>query len=665
MATTGRVARERARAQIARSGVAAPRGPRGPELPPPRPTLWQRLRYRFDATMSNGPIALVLWLAALTVVLILAGVALVLVLGLVPRDGRHSFIGQMFSTLMHALDPGTVAGDNGGAGYLIVMLLVTLGGLFIVSALIGVIATALDEKLLQLRKGRSFVIESGHTVVLGWSESVFTILSELAVANESEKDPSVVILAEEDKVEMEDAIRAKVADLRGTRVVCRTGSPIDLTDLAIVNPQSARSIIVLSPSGDDPDAEVIKTVLALTRGPHRRPEGYRIVAEIHDPANLEAARLVGGEQAVFLDKRDTIAKLIVQASRQAGASVVYGELLDFDGEEIYFRDDAALVGRTYGDALLAYEDAAVIGLQRTTDGVVVNPPMDTPIEPGDRVIAIAEDDSVLERATPFAGRVDETRIVAGERAPEAPQRVLVIGWNARTCTVVGEIDHYVAPGSEVLVVAETEAAGTAIAVACSDLANLDVRFQHGNTTDRATLDALDIGGFDHVIVMCYAEHLDPQRADARMLITLLHLRDIASRLDEPVSIVSEMLDDRNHELAQVTQVDDVIVSDKVLSLLLAQISENEHLADVFAELFESDGSEIYLRPAEEYVELGRETSFGTVVAAARARGETAIGLRRFELSQDPAAAYGVQLNPAKSLPYVAVAGDRVVVLAES
>jgi hypothetical protein len=125
-----------------------------------------------------------------------------------------------------------------------------------------------------------------------------------------------------------------------------------------------------------------------------------------------------------------------------------------------------------------------------------------------------------------------------------------------------------------------------------------------------------------------------------------------------------MLDDRNHELAQVTQVDDVIVSDKVLSLLLAQISENEHLAAVFAELFEADGSEIYLRPAEEYVELGRETTFATVVAAARSRGETAIGLRRAAFSQDPAHAYGVQLNPAKSLGYAPAAGDRVVVLAE-
>ena len=117
-----------------------------------------------------------------------------------------------------------------------------------VGAFLGVIATGIDEKLVDLRKGRSRVLETDHTLILGWSESVFTIVSELSIANESRRRPAVVILAEQDKVEMEDAIRSKVADLRGTRVVCRTGSPIDLDDLEIVNHQTARSVIVRSES---------------------------------------------------------------------------------------------------------------------------------------------------------------------------------------------------------------------------------------------------------------------------------------------------------------------------------------------------------------------------------------------------------------------------------
>ena len=126
-----------------------------------------------------------------------------------------------------------------------------------------------------------------------------------------------------------------------------------------------------------------------------------------------------------------------------------------------------------------------------------------------------------------------------------------------------------------------------------------------------------------------------------------------------------MLDDRNRELAQVTQVDDVIVSDQVICLMLAQISENQHLAAVFDELFDADGSEVYLRDAGRLRRPGADVTFATLVASARARGETAIGYRDASLAGDAAAAFGVIVNPAKSLRCPCTAGDKLIVLAES
>jgi voltage-gated potassium channel Kch len=621
------------------------------------PTLREKLRYGFDATMARGPSALVGWLALATLLLILVFSAIVLITGL--ESGRETVPGQIFNALLHALDPGTIGGDMGSWRYLLLMLALTLGGLFIVSALIGVIATGLDEKLTELRKGRSRVLERDHTLILGWSETVFAIVSELAIANESRRRPAVVILADRDKVEMEDAIRDKVGDLRSTRVVCRTGSPIDLDDLEIVSHQTARSIIVLAPEGEDPDSEVIKTVLALTRGPRRREEAYHIVAEIQDPTNLEAARLVAGDEAVIIDKRETIARLIVQTARQSGASVVYTELFDFDGDEVYFHRDEALAGRTYGEALLAYEDCCVIGLAAPDGTVRLNPPSDTTVN-GHSVVAVAEDDSRLEHATPLAGRVDESAIVAAPPRHDPPSRALVLGWNHRAPLIVHELDQYAASGSELLVVSElgdTE---------FPPPDNLRTEVRRASTTDRAALASLGVEGFDQVIVLCYSDHLDPQRADARTLVTLLHLRDMLAAIpveDRP-GIVSEMLDDRNRELAQVTEVDDVIVSDRILSLVIAQISENARLEAVFGDLLDADGAELYLRPAGEYVRLGRETTFATLVEAARRRGETAIGFRTAALAQDAARCYGVRVNPPKSDVFVPADADRVVVLAE-
>ncbi|HEX8085948.1 MAG TPA: hypothetical protein VF529_16770 [Solirubrobacteraceae bacterium] len=657
MSGTGRRARARTAATLKRSGTVRGVARAGTGPVDGEPTLRERLRYRFDATMARGPSALVMWLALLTLVLIAIFTAAVLVTG--TNSGHSTVFGQLFYSLLHALDPGTIAGDTGSWGFLLTMLALTLAGLFIVSALIGVIATGIDERLMQLRKGRSRVLERDHTLILGFSESVFTILGELAVANESRRRPAVVILAEHDKVEMEDAIREKAGDLRNTRVVCRTGSPIDLDDLEIVNHRTARSVIVLSPESPDPDAEVIKTVLALTRGPHRRPDRYHIVAEIQDPKNLEAARLVAGDEAVILDKRETIARLIVQTARQSGASVVYTELFDFEGDEVYFDPEHSLAGRTYGDALLAYEDCAVIGLAGPDGGVRLNPPAGTAID-GHAIVAVAEDDSALRGAAPLAAGVDESAIVAAAPRPEPPSRALLLGWNDRGPTVVEQLDEYLAAGSELLIVTQHGDPGP------QRLANVSVSVRHAPTTDRATLETLEIPAFDHVIVLCYSDDLDAQRADARTLVTLLHLRDIladAPQEDRP-GIVSEMLDDRNRALAQVTEVDDVIVSDKIVSLVLTQLSENPQLDAVFADLLDADGAEIYLRPAADYVATGRELTFATVVEAARRRGETALGYRSAADAHDDEAAYGVRVNPPKSTAIVPREGDRVIVLAE-
>src|SRR5207244_13161439 len=136
---------------------------------------------------------------------------------------------------------------------------------------------------------------------------------------------------------------------------------------------------------------------------------------------------------------------------------------------------------------------------------------------------------------------------------------------------------------------------------------------------------LDVASFDHVITVSYSDGLRPQEADSRTLVTLLHLRDIAEQRGHRFNIVSEMLDVRNRQLAEVTRADDFIVSDNLVSLMLAQIAENKELSAVFQDLFDAEGNELYLKPAGDYVELERPVSFYTVVEAARRRGEVASG----------------------------------------
>ncbi len=635
----------------------------------PSVSLCARLRYVFENTLSKGPIAIIGWLALLSLGIILISAILMQLLSVgYSEDG--SFIENFWNSLMRTFDAGNMAGDGAGEGgapanwvVRLIALFVTLGGIFVISTLIGALTSGIEAKLDDLRKGKSRVLESGHTLILGWSPKVFTIISELLIANQNQRKAHIVIMAERDKVEMEDEIATRFPTTKNTRIICRTGSSLDLDELEIANPHEARSIIILAPEGSQPDIYVIKSILALTNNPNRKSEPYHIVAEINQSENMEAARLVGGKEAVLIQPRDLIARVIAQTCRQSGLSAVYTELLDFDGAEIYYSEQPALIGKTYREALFAFATSTVMGIFRADETVLINPPMDTRISAGDKIIAISEDDDTIKLSLKTAPAISNSLIRTGKPAASVPERTLLLGWSGMAEPIICELDNYVPPGSHVTVVVPNANAGERIECLTGTMRNQELIYQVGNTTERAVLDSLAISTFDHIILLCSSD-LDVQEADARTLITLLHLRNIAEETDKDLSIVSEMLDPRNQALAEVARADDFIVSDKLVSLMLSQLSENKHLHKVFIDLFQDEGSEIYLKPIGDYVATGEEMDFYTLLHAAAERGETAIGYRIAAESGNSKKGYGVNCNPNKSDRLNFTSTDKIIVLAE-
>jgi voltage-gated potassium channel Kch len=625
--------------------------------------LGARLRYEFDKSMAAGPVALIGWLAILSVVVVLVAGAVLALLRIAPEGGEPLSFGEaMWESLMRTLDSGTMGGDAGWA-FRWVMLLVTLGGIFVVSALIGVLSSGLEGRLEELRKGRSLVLEKDHTIILNWSPAVFDIIAELVIANQSRRRPRIVVMADHDKVEMEDEIARHVPALRNTSIICRSGDPTELADLAIASPQTSRSIVVVSPEGDDPDSRVIKTVLALVHDPQRRERKYRIAAEIRDARNAELVRAVGGDEVHAVLADELLARLVVHSSRQSGLSAVYSELLDFAGSEIYTAEQPAIVGASFGDALMAYDTCTLIGLTDSTGRVWLNPPMENVVVAGMKAILIAEDDSAIT-VTAHPLNVDHAAIALYRPPARVAERALMLGWNRRGPTIAYELSRYVAPGSVLTIAADAPDLQDDVGALTISGGNLMVEYGVVDITSRTALEGLNVASYDHVLVLGYSDHLDAQTTDTRTLVTLLHLRRIAEAAGRHINVVSEMIDVRNRALAEVARADDFVVSNRLVSLMLAQSSENEHIGAIFAELLDESGSEIYLRPAEAYLELGCPMTFYTVTEACRQRGEVALGyIRPRPGTGDPRNLGGVVINPRKSETLTYEPGDRLVVLA--
>jgi ion channel POLLUX/CASTOR len=634
-------------------------------------SIANRIRYWFDNLMSKGVGPAIFILTIFTLMMIIAISFFGYFLNLNPQKNIWEYI---WMGLMATFQSNSVVFEAGKGNefsyqFIVAMLIVTFLGVFVMSTLIGFITSAIQGKIQSLRKGRSIVLESNHIVILGWNDQIITIVKEIVAANgtlySQHGKSCVVIMGEKDKVEMEDELREKIGNFGRTRIVCRQGSPFGIDDLAITNLTRSHSIIILSNNAENPDAMVIKSLLAIVKNRKHRKAPFHVICEMHGKRNIEIARIVGGNEVEIIPANDITSKVIAQTSRQIGLAIVYEELFKLTGDYIYIEHEHGLEGTTFAETLFEFENSTVIGIKKAGKKAVLNPPMDTIIAKDDKLILIkGRDKQIPARVKAF----DPEAIVSVAGPKDDPLVTLILGWNRKIFSIIRAIDDYVPPGSSVIVAANHDGGSEELARHFDGkLKNTAVKFMPGRVSDRNCLEELVESNHESIILLS-DDNLARQETDSVTLMTLLHLRDIARKRGKEFLIVSEMLDTMNRRLADITKDCDFIVSEAFMSLLIAQISINKHLAPVFYELFDRDTSDIFIKPASGYVLQGRKVGFGTVIEAARKKNEIAIGYRLQAYADNPKIGkegYGFFINPGKSDQITFSEGDKVIVIGEN
>ena len=206
-------------------------------------TLKEHIVYRLQNILAKGTMALLFLLGIMSIFFILLTT---LIVKTTPEGINDSFFKLLWQSLMRTLDPGTMGGDEGSWGFLLSMLFITLIGIFIISILIGIITTGIENAIVSLQKGRSKVIEENHTLILGWNNRIMSVITELIIANNQYNGKfSIVILASRDKVKMEDSIKEKIGSTGNTKIICRSGNATEKIDLELTNINETKSIIIL------------------------------------------------------------------------------------------------------------------------------------------------------------------------------------------------------------------------------------------------------------------------------------------------------------------------------------------------------------------------------------------------------------------------------------
>ncbi|KAK8699862.1 hypothetical protein V6N13_018272 [Hibiscus sabdariffa] len=569
--------------------------------------LKKRIAYMVDVCFSVYPYAKLLALLFATIFLIaFGGLALYAV-----TEG--SLTEALWLSWTFVADSGNHA-DSVGIGPRIVSVSISSGGMLISAMMLGLVSDAISEKVDSLRKGKSEVIEKNHTLILGWSDKLGSLLKQLAIANKSVGGGVVVVLAERDKEEMEMDIAKLEFDFMGTSVICRSGSPLILADLKKVSVSKARAIIVLASdeNADQSDARALRVVLSLT-GVKEGLRGH-VVVEMSDLDNEPLVKLVGGDLIETVVAHDVIGRLMIQCALQPGLAQIWEDILGFENDEFYIKRWPQLDGMQFEEVLISFPDAIPCGVKVAADNgkIIINPDDNYVLKEGDEVLVIAEDDD-----TYAPGPLPEVRRVSFPEVPELPkypERILFCGWRRDIHDMIMVLEAFLAPGSELWMfneVTEKEREMKLIdgGLDISGLENIKLVHREGNASKRLPYKdtkstSLRFAGFSHSS----------------------WIREMQQASDKSI-IISEILDSRTRNLVSVSRISDYVLSNELVSMALAMVAEDKQINRVLEELFAEEGNEMCIKPAEFYLFDQEELCFYEIMARGRRRKEIVIGYR--------------------------------------
>jgi hypothetical protein len=391
--------------------------------------------------------------------------------------------------------------------------------------------------------------------------------------------------------------------------------------------------------------------------------------------------VLGGDEAIFAHTDEIIARIVAQSCRQSGLSIILTSLLSFRDDEIYFKHESALAGRTFYEAIFSYKKCSVIGLMLSDGTVKIFPQLNTIINKNDKIIVIAEDDDKIILSSDSnkkysveipssSGINDNTGLLSKPITREITKKIernLLLGWNNKAPLIAKELDTYVAHDSELHILTNSDKIIQFInEQLINQLTEQKVFVHFGNLTDKFDLEKLNLFSYNYIILLAN-EGNKLEEADDECLICLLHLQNIIEKSNKKktFTIVTEMYDIRNRQLANTTWSDDIIVSRTLISKYISQLSENKNIKKVYDVLLTADGPEIYLCSASMFVPLETSISYYQVLQKTLKHQCLAIGYRLMKYSHDETKSYGIVLNPNKQEQIRFSENDKIIILAKN
>ena len=640
-----------------------------------------RLRYAVDNFMSKGSSSIFLALLCLFLFGFLVMVLIRSIANTFMPDETLSSWGEIPWRVYVAVMEGSAAETDGDSNWVakITSILGVLVGLVLFSSMVAFITSVFTAKLDELRRGRSLVLENDHTLILGFGDRILEVIRELIEANESEPDAAIVILADNDKEEMDNMIRDNISDFVTTRVITRSGVVTNINNLRKVVAANSKSVIIMNSAAswrpeDEKnlaDALVLKSIMsiiAVCDGDEHPP----IVCEIHSDRDRNLAENISNGDVKALNEVSVLSRMIAQlALSRNGLSVVYSDMVGFDGNEFYFyQPDGGWGGElNFGESLNRFNSSTPMGIHNANGEIILNPPKETPVNDDDELIVFAEDDSTIFYFNEPVFQPKVNTIPSSVVKPRS-HRIALLNWTTKTGIILEKLCSYLPEGSELCTYVSDKLPEMDILKnsLSESYPHINISIKEVDLNDLEKLDELEPQEFDSILILSPGG-TTIEEMDAYVISLLIRIRQILiSKSKKWPKLITEVMDSDNIDIILNSGVEDFMVSNQFVSQIMAQVSEEPLALDVYDDLSQAEGSELYIKPASFYFDFSEKESltmpYGECVQAAQLRNEVILGLQIHTDQKNRDKMFGIVLIPDKKDEFTIRKEDGLIALAE-